>query len=101
MNFQVLLTEAALAMLEEIEDRRVRAKVFERIRKLGEDPEKQGKPLVEELAGFRSVRAVGQRYRIVYMVRGDLVEVLVVGAGLRKQGARTDIYARMAKLLKK
>lgn len=101
MNFRVRLTEAALAMLEEIEDRRVRAKVFDRIRKLGEAPEKQGKPLVDELAGFRSVRAVGQRYRIVYMVRGVLVEVLVVGAGLRKEGSKTDIYARMSKLLRK
>ncbi len=101
MKFQVRLTEDALVMLEEIQDRRVRVKVFDCIRKLGEDPGKQGKPLVDELAGFRSVRAVGQRYRIVYKVRGDLVEVLVVGAGLRKEGSKSDIYARMAKLMGK
>ena len=101
MTFKVRLTEDALASLEEIQDRRVRVKIFDRIRRLGEDPEKQGKPLVDELGGFRSVRAVGQRYRIVYKVRGDLVEVLVVGAGLRKEGSKSDIYARMAKLLGK
>ena len=101
MTFKVRLTEDALASLEEIQDRRVRVKVFDRIRRLGEDPEKQGKPLVDVLGGFRSVRAVGQRYRIVYKVRGDLVEVLVVGAGLRKEGSKSDIYARMAKLLGK
>lgn len=43
MTFKVRLTEDALAMLEEIQDRRVRVKVFDRIRRLGEDPEKQGK----------------------------------------------------------
>jgi mRNA interferase RelE/StbE len=101
MTFQVRLTQDAVAMLEEIQDRRVRAKVFDRIRKLGEDPDKQGKPLVDELSGFRSLRAIGQRYRIVYQVRGDLVEVLVVGAALRKTGSKSDIYARMAKLLGK
>jgi len=88
-------------MLEEIQDRRVRVKVFDRIRRLGEDPEKQGKPLVDELSGFRSIRAVGQRYRIVYKVYGDVVEVLVVGAGLRREGSKSDIYSRMAKLLGK
>lgn len=101
MTYLVRLTLDALAMLEEIQDRRVRAKIFDRIRQLGENPEKQGKPLVEELAGFRSIRAVGQRYRIVYKVRGDFVEVLVVGAGLRKEGSKADIYSRMAKLMKK
>ena len=94
--FTVELTEEALGMLEEVQDRRIRKKLFERIQKLAEEPEKQGKPLVDELAGFRSVRAVGQRYRILFEVQGKLVKVIVVGAGLRREGHRSDIYERMA-----
>ena len=101
MTYVVELTEEALAMLEEIQDRRVLGKIFDRIKKLAEEPERQGKPLVDELAGYRSVRAVGQRYRIVYVVQKDLVKVLVVGVGIRKAGHRIDIYARMNKLFGK
>ena len=97
MTFAIRLTEEAVEMLGEIRDRRVRGKVFERIRKLAVEPEKQGKPLVSELAGYRSVRAVGQRYRVVYRVDGRTVEVLVVGAGLRRAGDRSDVYARTAR----
>lgn len=98
MTFTVRLTEEAVEMLKEIQDRRVRGKVVDRIRKLAVDPEKQGKPLVNELAGFRSVRAVGQRYRVVYRVDEGLVEVLVVGLGLRKAGDRKDPYVRTTRL---
>ena len=98
MSYAVELTEEALAMLGEITDRRVRGKVFKRIEELAEEPEKQGKPLVDDLSGFRSVRAVGQRYRIVYQIRGDVVKVIVVGVGIRKEGHRTDVYARVSKL---
>jgi len=101
MTYTVEFTPKALEMLEEIEDARVRKKLFERITRLAEEPEKQGKPLVEELAGFRSVRAVGQRYRIVYEVQGSLVRVIVVGVGLRKEGHRIDVYARLTKFSKK
>lgn len=97
MIYAVEITEEALEMLEEIQDRRVRKKLLERIGKLTDEPEKQGKPLVDELAGFRSVRAVGQRYRIVYEVQGDQVRVIVVGIGIRREGHRSDIYERMAK----
>ena len=97
MIYAVEITEEALEMLEEIQDRRVRKKLLERIGKLADEPEKQGKPLVDELAGFRSVRAVGQRYRIVYEIQGDQVRVIVVGIGIRREGHRSDIYERMAK----
>jgi mRNA interferase RelE/StbE len=101
MNYEVELTEEALANLAKILDRRVREALFARIRKLAEEPEKQGKPLVDELAGYRSVRAVGQRYRIVYEVQNDVVKVIVVGVGIRKEGHRTDVYARLNKLFGK
>jgi mRNA interferase RelE/StbE len=96
MAFAVRLTEEAVTMLEEIRDRRVRGKLFERIRKLAEDPGQQGKALVGDLAGYRSVRALGQRYRIIYRIDGKIIEVLVIGIGLRKAGDRADVYTRTA-----
>lgn len=101
MSFTVELTEEALQALEEIQDRRVRGKIFERITKLAEEPEKQGKPLVDVLAGFRSVRAVGQRYRIIYAIQGDLVKVIVAAVGIRKAGSKADVCAKMTKLMGK
>jgi mRNA interferase RelE/StbE len=96
MAFVVRLTEEAVTMLEEIRDSRIRGKLFERIRKLEVEPEQQGKALVGDLAGYRSVQALGQRYRIVYRIDRHIVEVLVVGVGLRKAGDRTDVYSRTA-----
>lgn len=101
MTFMVEITEEALLMLEEIHDRRVRGKLLERIRKLAEDPLHQGKPMMEEITGLRSALAVGQRYRFIYEIQATVVKVLVVGVGLRKEGHRVDVDARMAKLFRK
>lgn len=87
-------------MLLAVADRRVREKIAEKIDALAHDPEKQGKPLTGELAGYRSVRAVGQRYRIIYRIKNDLLIVLVIGAGLRKEGDKKDIYALAKKLIR-
>jgi mRNA interferase RelE/StbE len=95
--YAVELTEEALAMLEEIADVRVKGKLLTRIKKLAQEPEKQGKPLFDDLFGYRSVRAVGQRYRIIYEIINDTVRVLVVGIGIRKAGHRADVYARTVK----
>ncbi|MGH8058440.1 MAG: type II toxin-antitoxin system RelE family toxin [Candidatus Entotheonellia bacterium] len=67
---------------------------------LARDPEQQGKPLLGELQSLRSVRVVGQRYRILYRVDRGKVLVLVVAMGLRKEGDRRDIYALAKKLLR-
>ena len=58
----------------------------------------QGKALLGELRGHRSVWAVGQRYRIVYRVIRDEVMVLVIGVGRRREGNRRDVYARLERL---
>lgn len=87
-------------MLEAIRDRRVRQSLRDRIDALRDDPEKQGKPLLGELAGLRSLRAVGQRYRIIYRVERERVIVLVVAAGMRREGSKSDIYALARKLLR-
>lgn len=87
-------------MLEGVSDQRVREQIVGRAEKLADDPEKQGKPLLGELTGLRSLRASGQRYRIIYRVDRGRVLVLIVAVGIRKQGSRRDVYELAQKLLR-
>ena len=87
-------------MLETIQDRRVRDKIRDRIDGLAEEPEKQGKPLTGELTGYRSLRAVGQRYRVIFRIEEGKVLVLVMALGVRKEGSGKDIYVLAQKLLR-
>jgi mRNA interferase RelE/StbE len=98
-RFAVEWTPTAVQALAAIEDRRVRRKVFERASALAAEPEVQGKALVGPLAGFRSVRAVGQRYRIIYRVERGRVVVFILAVGLRRGGHRADIYELARKLV--
>jgi len=91
------LTPEAERLLQEIQDRRIRKAIKDRALRLANDPEKQGKPLSGDLAGLRSVRAVGQRYRIVYELNEAHREVWVVAVGIRRKGARDDVYERLKK----
>ena len=100
MTWRIELTHTAEVMLEKIQDRRVREKIGELIDGLANEPEKQGKPLTGDLAGDRSLRAVGQCYRIIYRVEEDKVLVLVVALGIRKEGSKADIYSLAKKLLR-
>ncbi|HSS43933.1 MAG TPA: type II toxin-antitoxin system RelE/ParE family toxin [Thermoanaerobaculia bacterium] len=99
-RFQVLWTAQARKMLEGVSDRRIQDQLLKRSKQLESEPEKQGKPLLGELSAFRSLRAVGQRYRIIYKVERNRVIVLIVGVGIRKQGGSRDIYALARKLLR-
>ena len=67
---------------------------------LASEPELRGKPLVGNLKGCRSVRAVGQRYRIIYRVERLTVTVAVIAVGIRKEGSPEDIYTLAQKLVK-
>lgn len=86
-----LLTPAVEA-LSKIKDRRIQAQLQQAFQRLQQYPEQVGKPLAGELAGYRSLRAVNQEFRIIYRVHRDEVEVLVVAIGRRKEGDRDDIY---------
>jgi mRNA interferase RelE/StbE len=99
IEYEIQLTPLALEMLNAVKDRREQEKLAERIEQLKVEPEKQGKALVANFLGFRSVRAVGQRYRIVYKTVQEQVLVLVVGIGRRKDGDKKDIYTLLEKLL--
>jgi mRNA interferase RelE/StbE len=100
LTYGIVVTPRARAMLEAITDRRVREKLASTIDSLESDPELRGKPLDDDLAGYRSVRAVGQRYRVIYRVERSAVVVVVVAAGIRKEGSREDVYRVAAKLIR-
>lgn len=100
MTYRIIIQPTALKLLKEINDRRIRQKISDRIDKLTESPEMQGKPLLGELDGYYSVRAVGQRYRILYTIQQTEVTVIVVALGIRKDGSKQDIYALAKKLLR-
>lgn len=100
MRYQVIIEPFALKMLGQISDRRVQEKIRDRIEALREDPDQQGKPLVGEFLGYRSIRAVGQRYRVVYRVEKNKILVLVVAIGIRKEGDKKDVYTLAKKLLR-
>ncbi|MFN5137074.1 MAG: type II toxin-antitoxin system RelE family toxin, partial [Pseudanabaena sp.] len=53
-----------------------------------------------ELDGYYSVRAVGQRYRIIYAIEQAQVTVMIVALGIRKDGSKQDVYALTKKLLR-
>ncbi|MEG4515464.1 MULTISPECIES: type II toxin-antitoxin system RelE/ParE family toxin [unclassified Microcoleus] len=99
IEYEIQLTPLALEMFEAVKDRREQEKLRDRIDRLKIEPQKQGKALVDNLSGFRSIRAVGQRYRIVYQVEQDRIIVVVVGLGRRKDGDKKDIYTILEKLL--
>jgi mRNA interferase RelE/StbE len=99
MDYRVELTPLALEMIEAIQDKREQQGIIERLQKLKLEPIQQGKPLTADLKGYYSVRAVGQRYRIVYQVKADQILIIVVGVGRRKDGDKKDIYTLLKKLL--
>ncbi len=98
MKWQVIITKPALRQLAAIKDVRIRESISRRIEALSDEPEKQGKPMLDDLAGYRSIRSVGQRYRILYKLEAERVVVAVVALGIRKEGDKAGIYALAKKL---
>ena len=99
MTWTIVLTPTAKQGLAAIRDRRGRSLLRRRIDRLAEEPDKQGKPLVGELMGYRSLRAVGQRFRILYRTEKREVVVMVVALGRREEGSKRDVYALAKKLI--
>ena len=98
MSWTVSVAKRAKEQLIAIKDNRILQSISQRIDKLQFEPDKQGKPLSDELSGYYSVRAVGQRYRIIYKIEEEQVLVLVVLVGIRKDGDKKDAYALAKKL---
>jgi mRNA interferase RelE/StbE len=100
VTFQLEITPTALGVIDKAQDSRIRAKIIETIEGLAEEPEMKGKPLTAELDGYHSVRAAGQRYCIIYRIDKEKVIVLVIAAGIRRDGDRKDIYELAKKLIR-
>src|ERR1019366_7163843 len=100
MLWQIIVSPIAQKQLATITDRRVQQALDHAIGGLEIDPDKKGKPLSGKLAGCRSIRAVSQRYRIIYRVDAGLDQVVILTIGLRKEGDRADIYALAESLVR-
>ncbi len=99
LKYGIEITPTALDMLKDIKDRRITRQIVERIDRLQDDPENEGKPLLGELSGYRSVRAAGQRFRVIFKVEDKTVVVIIIAVGLRKEGDKKDIYRLARKMI--
>lgn len=98
MKYRILITETCLTLIDKIPDKKIKQTILNRIKKLSDEPDKQGKKLVKDLSGFRSVHAAG-RYRILYKIDKKTVIIYVLAAGIRKEGDKKDIYKIAKRLL--
>lgn len=97
--YKVKLTQIAAANIAKL-DKRTQSQIIAKIEALKNEPLLLGKPLRGPLKELRSVRAAGQRYRIVYKVIDAEIVVIVVAVGIRKEGDKSDIYELMKKYIK-
>lgn len=96
MVYKIFVTRAALDMMKDVQ-KNVRDKMKYQIGELSDEPEKKGKPCWGELKGLLSTHVAG-RYRIVYRIREQTVEILA--AAIRKKGDKKDIYQLTKKLIR-
>ena len=90
MNWKVIYHAEAASDLESLgraEAARVMRVIDERIRR-GE-PDKIGRPLHGSLAGYRRLRT--GYIRIIYRVNMDMIEVIVVAVGMRRE---FEVYSK-------
>lgn len=99
-KYEIEITDLALEMLRNIKDIRIRKKIIETIDSLEFEPDKKGKAMIDDLIGFKSIRSVGQRYRVLYKIDNEKVIVFVLALGIRKDGDKKDIYSLAKKLIK-
>ena len=98
--YTIKLTHIASDFIAKL-DKKSQQQIIEKIEVLREDPLKVGKPLKGNLRDYRSIRSVGQRYRIIYQVKETEVEVIIVAVGIRREGDRkNDIYELLKKYVK-
>lgn len=99
MTFEVAFSSAADADLEAITDVRTRTAIIRKAFELETEPMAKGKPLRANLKDYRSIRAAGQRYRIIYQIGMLEGVVTVVVVGIRKEGDKRDAYRVASKRL--
>ena len=97
--YTIRLTLVAADSLKKL-DATTQRQVIHKIESLKQEPLFLGKPLKGPLKEYRSIRAAGQRYQIIYKVIESEIIVVVVAIGIRKDGDKKDIYALMKKYIK-
>jgi mRNA interferase RelE/StbE len=95
-KYNIYLTDEAVAMFKSLDGSS--KKILQKaIRKLAISPE-LGKPLVDELVGFRSWKI--SRFRIVYKIFHEKISIVLIGVGIRKEKDKKDIYRILKTLIK-
>ncbi|MGP1602406.1 type II toxin-antitoxin system RelE family toxin [Treponema sp.] len=98
--YTIKLTQIAAEFIAKL-DNKSQQQVLQKIEVLKQYPLELGKPLKGNLQDYRSIRAVGQRYGIIYQVKENEIEVIIVAVGIRRDGdKKRDIYELMKKYLK-
>ena len=98
--YRIIISPTAAKMIRAIRDLRVQRQVLEKIKGLENDPEDQGRALLDEFAGRRRIPAAG-RYRVIYSVQRLRRVVAVLAVGIRREGARDDIYRVLERLIRR
>ena len=65
-------------------------------KKLGLDPKAYGEPLARELKGYWRLRV--KDYRVIYRIKEDAVEVLIIKVGIRRD---EEVYRKALPRLKR
>lgn len=100
-SYTVKWTQTGRDFLADIHSKSVRRQLLSASEKLSQRPNEQGKALSSPLSGFRSVSAVGARYRIIYRVLEGSKTVEVIAVGMRNpQDENADVYARTSRTLR-
>ena len=100
LEYKVDASAEAAEMIGRISDLRIRRQALAKLKGLANSPERQGRALTDELAGLRRITVAG-RYRAVYRVLLMKREVHVLAVGIRREGARDDIYQIAARMMRR
>lgn len=65
-------------------------------KKLSIDPKNYGKPLLGDLKGYWRLRV--KDYRVIYKIREDIIEVLIIKVGIRRD---EEVYKKLLFRIKK
>ncbi len=98
--YRIAITPEGHRALRALKDRKVRGEVAKAIDQLACSPRTLGKALEQELEGYRSMKAVRNRIRVLYRIDPLREVVTVIWVGERKPGREDDVYVVAKRLLK-
>jgi mRNA interferase RelE/StbE len=98
LTYKIIISDEAKKYLGTL-DVKTRTVISRKIESLKESPYTKGNQLSGNLARFRTIHAAG-RYRVIYEVKTETIMVMVIAVGIRKEGAKVDVYETMKKLLR-